>query len=1008
MGASPDPEHSMLRPRSQIGRYTIRQRIGAGGMGDVYLAFDPNLERPVAVKVLSDELSGDAKRLARFAREAKAASALNHPNIITVHDFAEHDGIHFLVTEYVDGRTLREWAGEGRAALVEVLDVMAQAASALAAAHAAGIVHRDVKPENLMLRPDGLVKVLDFGIAKLVAARAGGGAHDQTEPGTVLGTRRYMSPEQAVGAVVDARSDVWSLGVVVYELVAGRPPFDAPTPMGIMMDIVGREPEPLGTVAPETPESVRGIVARALSKEPGERYATAAEMAVALTRVARDLGQGGGGAYEVRTRAPGASSFPTEVAAPPTNLPPRAPALVGRGRELAEVTAMLGTPAVRLLTLTGPGGTGKTRLAIEAAHELADTFVDGAFAVDLSMLADAELLAAHVAQAFGLKEVPGVSLADALGQYLASRRLLLVLDNFEHLLSGATLVARLLAAAPGVTALVTSRAPLHLSAEREYAVEPLEVPVFTSLPPLDELGRAPAVELFVERARAVKPSFALTADNARAVAEICQRLDGLPLAIELAAARVKVLAPAAMLERLDNRLKILTGGARDLPGRQQTMRGAVAWSYDLLDEGERALFSRLAVFAGGATLGAAEAVCGWDGLDVLDTVSSLVDKSLLRQRDDEDGEARFTMLEVVREYALEQLEASGEAAAVRLEHARYFQRFAVAASPGIRGADQAVWVGRLAREDQNLVAALVATFEREPSEGAAFVLSLAQFWSIRGRMTEKRDWLRRGVEAEGVAPAERTMLLSGLGYSEFEFGNRELGARYSREAVATGRGTGDPHVLAVALNGLGVGLMCNGDLESAVAAFEEGLAIAREADDQHIAAVLLDGLGEAARVGGDLAAARSYYEQAVEVVGRHARAVSNAVALGNLGGLSLEVGDFAVADGYYRESLTIAVDLGDPFSTAVALDGLAAVALEGGDRARAARLAGAAEALYETASAPLEAWEQALRDRCVSALRLALDAETLEREWARGRLMTLDEAARAALEGEDLTTEDTE
>jgi non-specific serine/threonine protein kinase len=1000
----------MLEVGTRLGRYTVRQHLGAGGMGDIYLALDPALERHVAVKVLPESLASDADRLARFVREAKAASALNHPGILTVFDFGQEGATHFLVTEFVDGQTLREWCEEARPPLADVLGVMAQAAAAIAAAHEAGIVHRDVKPENLMRRRDGLVKVLDFGIAKLVADAPVGADTDadtdpnrQTMPGTILGTTRYMSPEQALGAAVDARSDVWSLGVVLYELIAGKPPFDGPTPMGTLAMIIGREAEPLDVDAPDTPEAVSRIVARALRKRPGERFATAAEMAREMARAAAALRSGaqqGTDQDEARTialEAAGATE-PRAVAAP-TNLLPSASGLIGRERELAEVTATLRAPGARLLTLTGPGGTGKTRLAVEAARVLLLEFADGAFVVDLSPLSDPSQIAAHVAEVFCLKESPERSLAEELERYLADKRLLLVLDNFEHLLEGAPVVSRLLEAAPRLTVLVTSRAPLHLSAEREYAVEPLEVPAFASLPPLDELGRAPAVALFVERAREAKASFALTAENARAVVEICRRLDGLPLALELAAARVKLLSPQAMLARLDHRLSLLTGGARDLPSRQQTMRGAVAWSYELLDERDKAVMRRLAAFAGGCSLEAAEAVCGRRETDVLDALGSLVDKSLLRQREHEDGGVRFTMLEVVREYALEQLEASGEADEVRLAHSHFFLELAKEAEPNLQGAESAPWLERVGREQENLRAALGLLLEQEPEAGARLAAALGQYWFSRSLYTEGRGWLARALATGAADPAVRARLLRVLSSMEALLGDSGPAAEHAREAVEAGRATGDRGLLAAALNSLGIALSYQGDMGRAREVWEEGLAIAREAGSGFVTA-FLNNLGEAAREEGDYRAARAYYEQVLEVQGRHLRTIYNAVSLLNLGGVSLQEGDVAGARAFLREALAISSELGDAFYSAMAIDGLAAVALEAGERERAARLAGAVEAVFEAVGAKLQLLEQSLRDRYVAKLGEELEPDVLEREWARGRTMTLSEAVDAAL-GDD-------
>jgi predicted ATPase len=487
-------------------------------------------------------------------------------------------------------------------------------------------------------------------------------------------------------------------------------------------------------------------------------------------------------------------------------LPSPANALIGREREVAAVTDRLRSTGVRLLTLIGPGGIGKTRLAIQAATELADLYADGACFVELAPISDPGLVAAAIAQALGVPDASS-NLRATLRDFLAEKHLLLVLDNFEHLLPAAELVSALLSEARGLSVLATSREALSLSGEQALDVPPLQLPSRSKSPELEQLSQYEAVRLFVDRARAVKTDFRLTSANAAVVVEICHRLDGLPLAIELAAARVRHAAPAALLPLLDRRLPLLTGGARDAPARHRTLRGAIAWSYDLLSVEERALFRRLSVFAGGCSLEAARAVAMLDGaasaIDVLDDIASLVDKSLVRSGGATSGAARYTMLETVREFGLEQLADVGEEAAIRARHADYFEAQVQQAAPHFLREEQLEWLARMDDELDNLRVVLQFLLDTDQRErGQLLAGSLWYFWSIHSRVSEGHQWLTgllAGPPGHATSAQARARALFALGHTaqrQYD-GKAEIAA--FTECLELARNTGDEWIAAVAL-----------------------------------------------------------------------------------------------------------------------------------------------------------------------------------------------------------------
>jgi len=653
----------------------------------------------------------------------------------------------------------------------------------------------------------------------------------------------------------------------------------------------------------------------------------------------------------------------------PNNLPVHVTSFVGRQQELTEAKRLLSF--TRLLTLTGPGGTGKTTLALHSAAAVMDDFSDGVYFVNLAPIHDGSLVASTIASTLNVRESGGKPLMECLQDYLREKQLLLLLDNFEQIMDAATLVSELLASAPRVKILVTSREALRLRGEHVFAVPPLALPDTLHLPPLERLSQYAAVALFIQRALAVKPDFTITSENAPAVAEICCRLDGLPLAIELAAARARLLPPQKMLAQLGNRLRFLTSGARDLPERQQSLRDMMDWSYELLTDDEKMLFRQMAVFVGGCTLEAAVAVCNVDGhLDVMNGLQSLMDKSLLKQTE-VGGEPRFTLLETIREYALDKLLASGEGAQVRARHLNACVQFAEAVEPNLVGPEQVLWLQRVETDHDNLRAALSSALEQGES-AAALRLSgaLGQFWFVRGHLSQGRQWLQQASDL-----SRRAGDMAGM--------SSDYRGWYANGLEATGK-------LA----------WIQGDRAAAQALYEESLALRRELGDKVGIASSLNNLGNVAHNRGDNAAARTLYEESLALSQELGHKQGIAISLNNLGNVALNLGDYATARAFHKESLALCRELDNKQGIAECLAGLAGVAHADGQSRRAAWLLGAVTASLERIGAHLDREDRTEFDRNMAAARAQLDEATFNTAWAEGRALTLEQAIVLALDQE--------
>jgi len=726
--------------------------------------------------------------------------------------------------------------------------------------------------------------------------------------------------------------------------------------------------------------------------------------------------------------------------ATPNNLPIQLTSFIGREKEITEIKQSLGEH--RLVTFTGPGGSGKTRLSLQVATEMLEQFQDGVFFVALAPITDPGLVPSTITQSLGIPEVAGKSIIDSLKDFLQSKSLLLVLDNFEQVISAAPLVAELLTACSQLKVLVTSREGLRVRGEHEYFVPPLELPDLSQLPSLESLTQYTAVQLFVQRAQAVKQDFRLTNETAQTVAEICYRLDGLPLAIELAAARIKLLPPKAMLARLERRLEFLTSSARDLPARQQTLRNAIAWSYDLLNEEEQNLFRRVSVFVGGCTFDSIEAVAEDHSTILLDLLGSLLDKSLLREVEDRIGEPRFVMLELLREFGLEQLATSGEQETIHLRHANFYLTLAEQAEAKLESAEQVEWINRMEEEHDNLRAAL--EWSRTAEDAGEICLRLAGtlglFWETRGYFSEGRERLSAilSTSISQGRTAERAKLLARAAELAYRQSDYSATVEYAEESLAIGREVGDKpgiasvliklanaateagdyvtasgyleealriwqelddkHGIARALISLGWAALRPGDYPLANARLEQALAISRELEDTRSIAFELSGLGEVALRQGDYTRATQLLEESLELRRQLGNKWGMGVSLGTLGWVAINERDWNRAIARLGESLEVRQEIGDKGGSAWCLERLAEVALARGESEKAVRLLSAASALRISIGSVIDPVDQPEYKNRRSALRAELGEERFTVVWEEGRAMSLEQAIAYALE----------
>ncbi len=1187
-----------------LDHFRIEAVVGRGGMGVVYRAVDERLHRFVALKVLLLEISQDPERRSRFLREARVAASLGHPNIAGVYEVGEDRGRIFIAMEFVEGQTLRACLSSPML-LGTALRLAAQIARGMAGAHDKGVLHRDLKPDNVMVTPEGIAKILDFGVAKQLTPAeiktSVGVVEHVTAQGFILGTPGYMSPEQAMGRTLDHRSDIFSFGVLLYEMTTGGKPFTG-SAMDMLIAVARDTPAPPSSKSPRVNAELERVILRCMARQPKDRYPTARVLCDALEPLAggtvassaillaaqpsssamstmtMTMAGGAGvtsasvrpaplasrvlpsgtvtllasdvessiqllqdkgdrfdeslrryhalqreliarhGGHVVDTTWDGATAvfataesavvaassvqramhaerwpdgcdvqvrmgihtgepkltgdryvgldvhravcigasagggrvllsaatrdglkesrdvvlqdlglrrvqelrypehlFELEIAGLERKLPsfqsvagwgnslPAQPTtFIGRAEEIESIVSMLRRRDLRLVTLSGPGGTGKTRLSLEVGRALLGDFEAGVVQVLLASVTDPELVPAMIGQALGVHELPGKPILESVKARIGASRMLLLLDNFEQVVGASPAIAELLAACSELKLLVTTRQPLKLRAEREYPVPPLTLPSAAPSPRGAPQAPCEAVRLFVERVRDVKPSFELTPENEPVLEAIVTRLDGLPLAIELAASRMRMLTPQSILDRLHDRLGFLKGGARDLAERQQTLRAAINWSYNLLDEAEKTLFRRISVFQGGFSPESAEEVCGFDAgppLDVFEGLSSLSDKSLLTQNE-VDGEPRLATLETIHEYALGELKPTPDFAVARARHAAHFVSVVEERSRGFMGRDQRRSIGWMITEADNVRAALSWAIEQPTAETTSrLMLELVWYWVPQGHLAEARGWATRALEqtARLGRTRARAEVLEVAGWLSLFSGDFPGAFPFSEESVAIYRELGTEADSARAKIVLGSASAALGKIPEGPELLLEACATCRERGDDYGRTVALIALGEVARAMEEKDQARAYYEEAMVLL----RAMKNTfwpgLLIQNLAHFQLHDGDWRGAARLLVETLELGLEYDYPMMVNLYLAAMAGVAVVRGEPAEGVRLLGTVDALLKSLGASFEPTDQAELDRNLTAAKSALGEDVFAAAFAEGMTHSRGQAIAATI-----------
>lgn len=1004
------------------------EEIGRGGFGAVYRCAQAALERTVAVKVMTSDL--EPSNLGRFLREQRAMGRLSgHPNIVSVFQCGStaSDLPYIAMQFHRRGSLENRIHQQGPLTWNDALRLGVRISGALSAAHSAGILHRDVKPANILLTDYGEPQLADFGIAHI----AGG---FETAQHAVTGTLAYTAPEILQGACPTAAADVYALASTMFCAMTGHAAYERHANEPIVAHYLRVTTQPIPDLRHlGVPDNVCAEIERAMSTKPEDRPSTAAEFGNRLRRMQRLNGCPVDEMALITHREPHPT---TESARPPLpdtageaihsqpepaltvvptatgqglstsprvrgNLPADLTTFVGRRHEVATTKSLLAES--RLVTLIGTGGVGKTRLATKVAAESHRAFGDGVWLIELSELTDSHFLVDTVAYTLGIQEQPDKHRLHGLIEYLRSRQCMLVLDNCEHLIEAtAAFTETLLKSCPELRILATSREPLGLGGETLHRVQPLATPDSRRTRSMQAMSQYDAVTLFLARATTALPEFELTEDNWKQVARICKQLDGLPLAIELAAVRLRAISIDQIYDKLTDRYKLLSRGRRGAPTRQQSLRLCIDWSHDLCTPQERTLWSRLSVFAGSFELDAAEAICA-DGLAthyVLDIIASLVDKSILL-REEEGLTVRYRMLETLREYGREKLHGAEDIMTQRRRHSDWYRQMAREAEAEWVSAHQLTWILRLDREQPNLRDALQFRIAQREPDSIDFAAALYPFWFSRGLLSEGRRWLDSALPTDdGTHPVDTVRALCAQSVLAGRQGDLSAGEQLLTVAGTATTQVDDLVAQAHLHHAEGMHSLYSGSLQIAATSFTAALEVLDTHPMPFLRISTLQGLGLASGLLGDTEQAIARNEEALTLSADLGESVYRARSFWVLGLQVWQLGNRDRATGLLGQGLRMARTVDDPLSTAWCLEALAWIAAKNDQAEHAAQLMGAAEGLWESVgSAPVHIpGLHVYHEECANQARNTLSSRCFNDTYQAGRKMTLEEAVAFALD----------